>query len=258
VTRVTRVTRDTRDTRENGALRIFLYNWPVYVGSWSFALVVLSCVPLLPPPLAWLAVVGSSTSVAWTIVSLLVSFYVYDRSALVSGLWVPGVFDPATSGWASVHAGLDAEIELDAVMPGRCIARLDIFDRRLMTSPSIRRARRRTALAKEASPCSPAALALADEGCQAVVVAFSAHEIRDPRALEVFFHELRRSLRPGGRVLIVEHLRDLANFLVFGPGYLHFVPRREWLRLARHAGLTVASETRITPWVMALTLEKPR
>jgi SAM-dependent methyltransferase len=169
---------------------------------------------------------------------------------------VPALLDPGTRTWATIHAGLDAEVDLDGVMPGRCVARLDIFDPRLMTSPSITRARVTTGSAKEASPCSPTALALDDRACDAVVVAFTAHEIRDRAAREAFFDELRRALRPGGRVLLVEHLRDLANFFAFGPGYLHFVPRREWLRLAAHAKLAVASETRITPWVMALGLER--
>jgi len=123
---------------------------------------------------------------------------------------------------------------------------------------SIARARIRTAHASVASSCAPTALLLENEGCDAILVAFTAHEIRDRAARESFFDELRRALRPGGKVLIVEHLRDFANFLAFGPGYLHFVSRREWLRLASHAGLAIASETRITPWVMALALERPR
>jgi len=127
-----------------------------------------------------------------------------------------------------------------------------------MTSPSIARARSRTHMTRQASSCSPTALALESGACDAIVVAFTAHEIRDRGSRELFFDELRRSLRPGGRVLIVEHLRDLANFLSFGPGFLHFESRREWLRLASHANFAVASETRITPWVMALALERPR
>jgi SAM-dependent methyltransferase len=161
-------------------------------------------------------------------------------------------------GWATIHAGLDAEVELDAVLAGPCVARLDIFDASFMTSPSIARARARTPSVRQASSCSPTALALESEACDAIVVAFTAHEIRDRRAREAFFDELHRSLRPGGRVLIVEHLRDWANFLVYGPGALHFVSRSEWLRLAARAKLAVASETRITPWVMALALERPR
>jgi hypothetical protein len=243
-------------TRQNGAVRIFFYNWPVYVGTWIFALVILLFFPLMRPPTTWLATVVAGTALAWSLFSLFVSFYIYDKSALVSGLWVPRLFGSQTHTWATIHAGLDAEVELDAVMPGACVARLDIFDPQIMTSPSISRARARTPRVNRAYSCSPTALALGDETCDAIIVAFTAHEIRDRAAREAFFDELRRSLCPGGKALIVEHLRDLANFLAFGPGYLHFVSRDEWLRLASHANLAIASETRITPWVMALTLER--
>jgi SAM-dependent methyltransferase len=229
------------------------------VGTWIPAVVILVVAPgLLHAPASWVAVLAASTALAWSLVSLLVSFYVYDRSTLVSGSWVPALVGAHANTWATIHAGLDAEVELDRVMPGRCVARLDIFDRQVMTSPSITRARGRTGMTKPAISCSPTALTLEDAACDAVVVAFTAHEIRDQRAREAFFFELRRSLRPGGKILIVEHLRDFANFVAFGPGFLHFVSRREWLRLAASAKLDVASETRITPWVMALTLQRPR
>lgn len=244
-------------TRQNGAVRIFLYNWPVYVGTWIPAGAVCLLLPLMRPPAVSLVAVVAGTALIWSLLSLVVSFYIYDLSALESGRWVPRLLGSRTHTWATIHAGLDAEVELDAVMPGRCVARLDIFDRQLMTSHSITRARVRTPPAKPVLSCSPRALKLEDEGCDAIVVAFTAHEIRDRGAREAFFDELRRSLSPGGRVVIVEHLRDAANFLAFGPGALHFTSRREWLRLASHAKLAVASDTRITPWVMALALERP-
>ncbi|MSP25348.1 MAG: methyltransferase domain-containing protein [Myxococcales bacterium] len=250
-----------RVTRQSGAVRIFLYNWPIYMGTWIVAIgllvSLLVCLPLLPTVLAWLALLGAGVALAWSSFSLIVSGYIYDRSRLVSGEWIPELLAWRMDAWATIHAGLDAELELDRVMAGRCVARLDVFDPAVMSAPSIRRARLRTPAQKEALPCSPTALALADQTCDAIIVAFTAHEIRDRAARERFFEELRRSLRPGGRLLLVEHLRDFANFLAFGPGYLHFVAKSEWLRLASHAKLVVASETRITPWVMALTLERP-
>jgi SAM-dependent methyltransferase len=242
--------------RQGGAVRIFLYNWPIYVATWVTAATALVVFPALHLPGTWLAVAGAAGALAWSILSLVVSLYVYDASRLVSGQWVPGLVT-STGAWATIHAGLDAEVELDAVMRGRRVARLDIFDRRVMTSPSIARARMLTPAAGEATACSASALALDDEACDAIVVAFTAHEIRDRHTREAFFCELRRSLKPGGKVLLVEHLRDVANFVAFGPGFLHFVSRREWLRLASHADLAIASETRITPWVMALALERP-
>jgi SAM-dependent methyltransferase len=174
----------------------------------------------------------------------------------VAGRWIAPLLPQPAPAWALVHAGLDAEVDLDAVMLGRCVGRLDIFDPTLMTAPSISRARGRAAPRQGTVPCHPTALALKDETCDAVVVAFTAHEVRDRRARERFFDELRRAIRPGGRVVLLEHVRDVANFLAFGPGCLHFQPRREWLRLAARSHLQVAVERRVTPFVMALSLER--
>lgn len=250
-------------SRASGAVRIFLYNWPIYVGTWGAALVLAASAAYLRaayPSLATIATLGTLASVlaiVWSAVSLGVSLYVYDRSPLVSGAWVPALLGARPSAWATVHAGLDAEVELERVMPGACLARLDIFDPRSMTSRSIARARARTASAHATTPCHPTALPLEDASCDAVVVAFTAHEIRDHATRDGFFAEVRRALRPGGRLLVVEHLRDLPNFLAFGPGFLHFVARRDWLGCAARARLVLASETKVTPWVTALVLERP-
>jgi len=63
-------------------------------------------------------------------------------------------------------------------------------------------------------------------------------------------------LAVSGTVLLVEHLRDLANFAAFGPGYLHFMPRNEWRRLARIAGLEVEKEQSMTPFVKTMLLRR--
>jgi hypothetical protein len=241
--------------RPNGGLRIFFYNWPAYAVTWGLALGVLF-LGFAVPRLAWLTAIAGVVPIVWSVVSLLVASYVYERSALLQGRWISQLLPTLVQNWATIHAGLDAEVELDTVMPGRCVARLDVFDQSLMNSPSIHRARAYTAPANPAVSCSPTALRLQDQACDAVVVAFTAHEIRNRLARERFFDELRRCLRPGGRIVLVEHLRDFMNFLAFGPGCLHFLRRKEWLRLAANSNLTIANETRVTPWVMALSLER--
>jgi hypothetical protein len=248
-------------TRQSGALRIFLYNWPVYVATWVASLAVALVAYWLSSSWQWAAVlvaamVGAAVALGWSLLSLVVSHYIYDRSPLVAARWVPALLPTPTRTWATIHAGLDAEVDVEAVLEGRCLGNLDIFDVASMTSPSIRRARERTQRSKPATVCKPDALALPDAGCDAVVVVFSAHEIRDQGTRERFFEEVRRALRPGGKALLVEHLRDVPNFIAFGLGFVHFLPRTEWLRLAEQAGLTVVEETRITPWVMALALER--
>jgi hypothetical protein len=57
---------------------------------------------------------------------------------------------------------------------------------------------------------------------------------------------------------LVEHFRDARNFLAFGPGFWHFFPAREWLRVARGGGLRVVGRGRMTPFVGYYVLEKPR
>jgi SAM-dependent methyltransferase len=240
--------------RPSGAMRIFIYNWPIYVGTWTLGLAIVFAA-LAEPRLARPILVIGVLPLVWSAASLLVAFHIYDRSGLHAGSWISPLLPASVQRWATVHAGLDAEVELDAVMPGSCMARLDVFDRRLMTSPSIRRARAQPARAHVAAQCSPTALAVPDRACDAIVVAFTAHEIRDRLARERFFDELHRCLRIGGRAILVEHPRDFVNFLAFGPGYLHFLPRKEWLRLGAGAHFVVAQEMRVTPWVMALSLE---
>jgi SAM-dependent methyltransferase len=246
-------------SRQGGATRIFLYNWPAYVGTWTGATALLVASLLRPaatlvPALVALAAGGALAS---SLVSLLVSHYIYDRSALASAHWARELLASGTQTWAMIHAGLDAEVDWNAVMPGRCVGRLDIFDPSVMTSRSIGRARVHAPAARAAAACSPKTLALGNDSCDAIGVAFTAHEIRDRQTREAFFDELRRSLCPGGRMVLVEHPRDCANLLAFGPGCLHFLPRREWLRLASRARLVLHSETKITPWITAFAFGKP-
>jgi SAM-dependent methyltransferase len=243
-------------TAGSGAKRIFLYNWPTYVGTWVGATLVAVLAARGSGFTRDAAILAAVVSVVWSLGSLVVSFYIYDRSVLAGGTWIPRLLSGGCETWATIHAGLDAEIDLAKVMPGRCVARMDIFDDAFMTAPSIRRARLRTPASLPATACRPTALTLGDDACDAVVVAFTAHEIRNVAAREKFFDEVHRCLRLGGTMLLVEHVRDFANFIAFGPGHLHFLPRAEWLRLASRAGFAVKREERVTPWVMALELEK--
>jgi SAM-dependent methyltransferase len=245
-------------TPATGAKRILLYNWPTFAATWGGAIAVALWARRLDRGSALALVVAAAAAVAWSCTSLLASHFIYDRSELSGGRWLGDLVPTSVREWVAVDAGLDAEIDLRAAMPGRCLAQLDIFDPRFMRGRSVRRARRLTRRVHPAQAASPIALPLGDGSCDAVTVVFTAHEVRDVTARQAFFTELHRILRPGGRALLVEHLRDAANLLVFGPGFLHFLPRSDWLRVASAAGFRVAAERRVTPWVMALVLEKER
>lgn len=240
-----------------GMLQILRYNLPMYLAALAGCLamtLVLVLLPL-PRPVAVLAALGTAAALFWSAASLLASHYVYDLSPLSTWSWLAGALPAPPRRWASLHAGLDETFgALERLFPEGGTT-LDLYDPKEMTEPSIERARR-LGLAP-ATPADFRALPFPDGSLDAVFLIFAAHELRRPESRLRLFREVARCLAPGGRVVLVEHLRDLRNFLAFGPGFMHFLGRREWLRLARESGLAVRRETRITPFVMILALEKP-
>jgi hypothetical protein len=243
-----------------GTLQILQYNWPFYAGGLTvvvLAAVFLALVPL-PSPLPILGWVGVTLATFWTVGSLVVSWYVYDYSSLYRWEWVPGLFSEPPRRWVNLHTGLDESTPtLRTLFPGTEGRVFDFYDSATMTEPSIRRARALTPPPEPPTPVHFDALPLPDAELDAAFLLFAAHEIRDAGQREQFFAELQRTLRPGGRIVLAEHLRDTANFMAFGPGFLHFWPASEWRRVAGTAGLTVVREFRVTPFVGIFVMERP-
>jgi SAM-dependent methyltransferase len=247
--------------RYHGMLQILRYNRPMFAKTGAAALAAILAVAILPipRPLAVLVLVGVAAGLLWSVSSLLVSHWIYDLSPLGRWDWLARLLPAPPQHWASLHAGLDETFgALKRVFPtasaGGGIV-LDFFDAAEMTEPSIVRARQ-LSLDQTATPADFRALPLASGSQDAIFLIFAAHELRRPEARQRFFLEIARALAPGGRAVLVEHVRDGWNFLAFGPGFLHFLPRREWLRLAAAADLAVREDFRITPFVAVLVLEK--
>jgi ubiquinone/menaquinone biosynthesis C-methylase UbiE len=156
----------------------------------------------------------------------------------------------------NVHSGYDDTSEtLERTFSLGTLSVLDLFDPVRMTEPSIRRARK-------AYPSLPGTMAgnnndwpFEGKSFDAVLLMMSAHEFRLARDRESLFAEAKRVLAPQGVIVLVEHLRNGANLASFGPGFMHFWSRREWLRLASVTDLRVAQEGRITPLVGYFVLE---
>jgi len=54
------------------------------------------------------------------------------------------------------------------------------------------------------------------------------HEIRSNEEKILFLKECHRLCKSGGRIIMVEHLRDFPNFLAFSVGFTHFFSRSVW------------------------------
>jgi len=207
-----------------------------------------------------IAVVGfAGPLLFWLCSSLLVSHYVYDRSPLYDLNWVRRELPKAPQRWINVHAGVDETSQLLAQMFPTAVGEiLDIHDPEEMTEASIRRAHRTHRSLMRSKPADWRALPIADDTVDAAFLFFVAHEFRRDEARTQLFRELARVLRSDGELTVVEHLRDCANFLAFGPGFLHFFSRSLWLWTAGAAGLQVRAEKSITPFVRVFILQRAR
>jgi hypothetical protein len=200
---------------------------------------------------------GAGLAVYFMIASVVASFVVYDASDLYKLRWWPArcLKDPPGDGIV-VHAGFDpASPGIKARFPHMRLRILDFFDAGTTTEASIQRAHRLN------PPSSPEERMSADSwpvdtASQDVVFALSAaHELRKTQPRAAFFREAKRVLKGGGRVIVIEQLRNLVNFACFGVAAFHFLSRRTWLQTFASADLTVTDEFRITPFMRAFVLQ---
>lgn len=243
-----------------GMMTIAQFNWPFYVV--AVVVLIASLVGLfLLPGLAWKLVCGSALAgcTYFLLGSLGVSHFIYDRSDLYRWEWVHRALRGANLRQAIFcHAGFDeTSAELRDRFGDVHWQILDHFDERRMTEASIRRARAKFPPTRGTLPARHDAWPLAAESADAVIALLAIHELRSEAERSAWFAESKRCLRQGGRVLLVEHMRDAANFLAFGPGFLHFHSPASWRRCWEGAGFRSIDEFRVTPFVRIFVLSTP-
>ena len=242
-----------------GVLQILQYNWHFYAAS-LLALIGVGALLWLRPftgPIQALLLAGATAAIFWSLGSLLVSYYIYDYKAVTCWAWIPQALSVPPRQWLNIHSGLDeSTLLLTQFFPNTPHTVVDIYDPKEMTEPSIARARRLHPAPVPALEAKLDALPLPTSSSDTLFLLFAAHEIRDPARRTIFFLECHRVLADSGQLLLVEHLRDWKNFLAFGPGFLHFQSRNEWLRLASDTDFVIQREQSLTPWVRCFLLTK--
>lgn len=190
-----------------------------------------------------------------TLISLLVSLYVYDISSLYTLEWLNAEPTGVNDKIANIHAGFD---EISILLSHRygydALTVLDFYDSSAQTEVSIRRARAAYPPFPNTQRVQAQRLPLADGSMSRIFIFMAAHEIRHYTERVAFFQEVCRVLEPHGQVVVVEHLRDAANFAAYTIGFLHFYSPREWRRVFRAAGLSIEQEKKLTPFVSAFIL----
>ena len=231
-------------------INIIRFNWPMYLSSLACIAVFGLAAWWVGPPCHWLFGAAAAGAFYFTASSLLVSLWVYDLSGFYRWGWLPAR-SPSTL--LNIHAGFDESSRaLHQRYPDAALTILDFYDPQLHTEPSIARARAFLPPLPETRTCSSSQLPVGDASQDLIFVIFAAHEIRDHSERVAFFRELRRVCR--GEVVVVEHQRDFANLLAFGPGFTHFHSPREWASSWQEAGFSCVEERFFTPFVRIFTL----
>jgi SAM-dependent methyltransferase len=240
-----------------GVAKIVRFNWPWYAAAVLVnvvAVVALRSGALIGATrtLAWIALAAADV---WLVASLAVSHFVYDRSAVASGDWLAAVNPGSVRRAAVFHGGLnEAEAAVARFLPASDVTAFDFYDGARVGSPSLERARSEAESA--GARIAPDKIPLEAGSLDLGLVVFAAHEIRRADDRAAFFGEMARVLAPSGRLLVVEHLRDVWNLLAFGPGAFHFFPEAAWLRAFAAGRLRLLRQTPCTRFVRVFELAR--
>ncbi len=240
-----------------GGWNIIRFNWHFYLFSGLLILLLLFLLAYTSPPYRVLLQVGLLVVVATTMISLLVSFYVYDWSDLYKLTWLDHLSLGTAATIVNINAGFDeTSILLQRKFPIAELLVLDFYDPLKHTEISLQRARKAYPPFPATQAVKTTHLPLAENSIDAVFALLAAHEIRNSDERALFFTELHRVMKPTGQIIVVEHLRDAANFLAYNVGCRHFHSYSTWLRSFSAAGLALQQELKITPFITAFVLRK--
>jgi SAM-dependent methyltransferase len=207
--------------------------------------------------MVWPCIVLATGIVASTSISLFVSYYVYDRSDLYDFSWLEQLDKLATRNIVNIHAGFDeTSSTLQSNFSKATLHVFDFYDQSRHTEISIERARKAYPPYNGTVKITTSELPLAGNSVEIIFNIFALHEIRDRDERIHCLKEQVRVLLPDGKVVIVEHLRDVSNFLAYNIGFFHFLSAQEWNMNFQQAGLCVDEKFKITSFITVFILRK--
>ena len=242
-----------------GMWTIVRFNWPFYLA--ALVILIFASIGILWASsllVKWSGSIAVMGSLYFLIGSLGVSHQVYDRSDLYRWAWLKRALDGINVTRAIFcHSGFDETsqdfrerfADVDWFI-------LDHYDQEKMTEASIQRARKMYPPTKDTLPAAYDQWPVATDTADVVFGLLAIHELRSEVERAAWFTEAKRCLKSDGRVVLAEHTRDFANFLAFGPGFLHFHSRASWRRCWEQIGFDSTDEFTVTPWVRIFVISK--
>jgi len=236
-----------------GVINIVWFNWHFYlIASIAFTFLFLFQ-RSIPDQFRIFILSASILALLIMIISLVVSYYVYDFSSLYSLKWLPHLeFNRVLN----INAGFDETSQIiKAKFPDCELTICDFYNKEKHTEVSIKRARSAYPPIVGTIQVSTIHLPFKDNEFDYSLAILSAHEIRDKSERVQFFKELKRVTKPNGQIFVTEHLRDFNNFMAYTIGFLHFHSKSTWKETFKLANLSIEKQIKTTPFITTFILK---
>jgi SAM-dependent methyltransferase len=202
-----------------------------------------------PEKVFWLIVIAFLYGL---IMPLIVSAWVYDFSGYYKFKWLNSHIRDSeqVNQIVNINAGFDeTSFIIKSRFPASDLKVFDFYNAKQHTEPAIIRARKVSLVYPNTQQIASHSIPVEDKTIDIVFLLSAVHEIRVHDEKVRFLKECYRICKPGGKVIMVEHLRDFPNFLAFSVGFTHFFSRSTWKNAFERAGFSSFQETKFTPFM---------
>ncbi|MDF3028417.1 MAG: Ubiquinone/menaquinone biosynthesis C-methyltransferase UbiE [Fluviicola sp.] len=242
---------DLKRRKFQGVLNILSFNRHFYVLGLTTLVLIIGSQFIFhwPGSLLWVII---PAFIYGLLIPLLVSAYVYDYSGFYQFDWLDQlkIEDTKDKFNLNINAGFDeTSYIIKQVLPHSELQVYDFYNSKQHTEPAIVRARKVSLTYPNTQQISSKSIPLNDHSVDTIFLLSAIHEIRNHDEKVLFLKECHRVCKPTGNVIMVEHLRDLPNFLAFTIGFTHFFSKATWRKAFAEAGFTSFKETKFTPFM---------
>lgn len=241
-----------------GVLNILSFNRHFYV----IGLVVLALIIIIFMLFDWSTLLLWITILAFIyglVMPLIISAYVYDYSGYYNFNWLrkQNLVDSKSQLILNINAGFDeTSFSIKNKFPKSNLQVFDFYNPKKHTEPAIIRARKVSLEYPNTQQINTSKIPLEDNTVDVIFLLSAAHEIRSDKEKITFLRECYRICKPNGKVILVEHLRDLPNFFAFSVGFTHFFSKKTWNTVFKKAGFSNGPETKFTPFMSIFNFKK--
>ena len=240
-----------------GVTNIIRFNWHYYVIALAVIVIAILVQRFLPDPIRIISAVVLLLAFLSIAISLVASWYIYDYSGLYTLNWLDELNIGPDNQLVNINAGFDETSYLLKVKyPGCHLEVFDFYDPAKHTEISIERARKAYPAYPGTETITTSKIPLKENLADYIFLVLAAHEIRNDEERILFFRQVENVLKTNGKIIVVEHQRDIYNFMAYNIGFFHFFSTKTWKNTFNGAKLTIDKEFKITSFISAFVLTK--